>query len=162
MLSSFWFQVSRAHPLCPPKLGGRAKRRGYGINGNVKSASKQKQKHGRDAACSVRERQTKRTLHAASLHPRAGADSTESKRKTAVNGYIIPPPPYGVLAPVSGGESVIGVNHTQLCPSELGGRARRAEGVCYKVKAENSPLCRSPLSPLILSFQTPPPFGHLP
>ena len=104
-------------------------------NGKVKTASKQKQKHGRDAACSVRERQTKRTLHAASLHPRAGADSTKSKRKTAVSGYIIPPPPYGVLAPVSGGESVTGVNHSQLCPPKLGVTSE-AEGVCYKLKGE--------------------------
>ena len=54
-------------------------------NGKRKSASKREQKHGRDAACSVRERQTKRTLHAASLHPRAGADSRRRsglKRKT--------------------------------------------------------------------------------
>ena len=48
----------------------------------TKFAIKREQKHGRDAACSVRERQTKRTLHAASLHPRAEADSTKSKRKT--------------------------------------------------------------------------------
>ena len=55
-------------------------------NGKRKSASKREQKHGRDAACSVRERQTKRTLHAASLHPRAGADSRRRsglKRKTS-------------------------------------------------------------------------------
>ena len=54
-------------------------------NGKRKSASKREQKHGRDAAGSVRERQTIRTLHAASLHPRAGADSRRRsglKRKT--------------------------------------------------------------------------------
>ena len=47
--------------------------------------------------------------------------SQNGKRKSAVSGYIIPPPPYGVLAPVPGGESVTGVNHTQLCPPETGG-----------------------------------------
>ena len=48
--------------------------------------------------------------------------SQNGKRKSAVSGYIIPPPPpYVVLAPVSGGESVTGVNHTQLCPPETGG-----------------------------------------
>ena len=29
LVSGFRFQVSRAHPLCPSKIGGRAKRRGY-------------------------------------------------------------------------------------------------------------------------------------
>ena len=37
MVSGFMFLVSGVHPLCPSKLGGRAKRRGYDINGKGKT-----------------------------------------------------------------------------------------------------------------------------
>ena len=123
MVSGFMFLVSGVHPLCPSKLGGRAKRRGYDINGKGKT-EKGKGK-------------TENSSLIAHLSPFIV--------------FLHTPSPLRGTPPVSGGESGWStdnrVQRTTLTCRDTACRVRQgyphcdvgtseAEGVCYKLKGE--------------------------